>query len=214
MKTLLFDLDGTLIDSQEGITKSVRYALQSIGIQERDDAKLLRFIGPLLLYSFRKEYGVDERMAEQLAAKYRERYNVKGAYECKLYPNVKEVLQRLHQEGYLIGLASSKPEIFCRKILEYHGLNSYFEYITGSDIEGKRKDKADVIRVAMERFGANLANTVLIGDTRFDVQGAKKVGIKCYGVTYGFGTREELEENGAEVILDSLTELEVYLEGK
>lgn len=211
MKTLLFDLDGTLIDSQEGITKSVRYALQSIGIQEQDDAKLRRFIGPPLLYSFQKEYGFDEKLAEQLAAKYRERYNVKGAYECKLYPEVEVVLDRLYEKGYSLGLASSKPEIFCKKILDYHGISDCFAYITGSDIEGKRKDKADVIRAAMERASANIQDTVLIGDTRFDVQGAKQTGITCYGVTYGFGTRKELEENGADAVFDSLPELEVYL---
>ena len=205
---ILFDLDGTIIDSQEGIMKCIRYAMEAIGKEEPDDAKLRRFIGPPLDYSFREFYGFDEETIDFLVEKYRERYKPIGAFECKLYPGVKETLTRLKEAGYEIGLSSSKPEVFCKKILEFHQIADLFSYVTGSDLEGERDTKAKVILESLHRFSAQKEEAVLIGDTRFDVEGAKEAGVPCIGITYGFGTREQLEQAGAEVVLDTLKEVE------
>ncbi|MGN0483327.1 MAG: HAD hydrolase-like protein [Lachnospiraceae bacterium] len=210
-RVILFDLDGTIIDSQEGIMNCIRYALEAIGKEEPDDAKLRRFIGPPLDYSFREFYGFDEETIDFLVKKYRERYNPIGAFECKLYPEVKESLTRLKQAGYAIGLASSKPEVFCKKILDYHQITDLFSVITGSDFEGGRNTKAKVLIESLHRFSAKKEEAVLIGDTRFDAEGAKEAGVSCIGITYGFGTREEMLSAGADKVFDSLKEVEAYL---
>ena len=213
MKVILFDLDGTIINSQEGITNSVRYALREIcGKEEPDIEKLKRFIGPPLEYSFQKEYGYDNETIQKLVEKYRERYSVKGAYESELYPEVMEMLPVFREKGYRLGIASSKPEEFCKKILQYLKADHYFEHITGSDMEGRRNTKAAVLKESLERFQINKEDAILIGDTRFDAEGAALVDMKCIGITYGFGCRKEMEAAKA-VVLDTLKEAEVYLAG-
>lgn len=213
-KTILFDLDGTIIDSQEGITNSVKYALASIGKEESDMDKLRRFIGPPLDYSFKNEYGVDDDTARALIVKYRERYEPIGAYESKLYPTVKENLKALKDKGYRLGIASSKPEIFCKKILDYLEVSSYFDHITGAGDGEERNTKAKVVLAAIDRFNTTREDTVLIGDTRFDVAGAREAGVPCIGITYGFGSREELEGEGAAEVLDTLEEVVRYIDGE
>lgn len=212
-KVILFDLDGTIIDSQEGVTKCVQYALAHFGIQEEDLGKLRIFIGPPLRGQFRKVYGFTPEQAEEAVRVYRERYVRKGMYECSLYPYVREILTHLRQKGYLLALASSKNESACIGILKHFGIDACFDLIGGATDDGRISEKADVLKMVTERMGyPDVKDYILIGDTRFDVLGANAVGMDCIGVTYGFGTREELKEAGAQAIFASLQEVETYFE--
>lgn len=212
-KAILFDLDGTVIDSEEGVTKCVQYALLHFGIREPDLKALRVFIGPPLRGQFMKLYGLTPEQAEEAVMKYRERYTVAGMYESKLYPYVKEILAHLKEQGYLLALASSKNESACISILKHFGIDGYFDLIGGATDDGKISEKADVLSMVIKRLGLQGAeDCVLIGDTRFDALGAKAVHMDCIGVTYGFGTREELEEAGAAFVFDTLKEVEAYFE--
>lgn len=215
MKAILFDLDGTIINSEEGITKCVQYALRAKGIEEPDLKKLLCFIGPPLEPSFREHYGMTEEEAWESVVKYRERFDVKGIFECCLYDGVKETIISLKEKGYVLALASSKPETACRRIIEHFGLTPYFDEIVGATLDGSIGTKEEVL----EELGRRMAHMqiakdemCLIGDTKYDAAGAKLFGIRCIGVSYGFGTREDMLAAGAEVVFDCIEEVERYIE--
>jgi len=213
MKVVLFDLDGTIINSQAGVTNCVKYALESTGITEVDMTILRKFIGPPLLNSFQKYYGFSEEKADELVKKYRERYQKTGIFECELYTDVESTLKNLKQKGYVIGLASSKPEEFCKQILEYFHIDTYFDEVVGAQLNGPRNEKADVLKEALERLKViNLSQVTLVGDTKFDAIGAKQAGISCIGVSYGFGNRSELIENEVVALVDSMKEVDDYFE--
>lgn len=214
MKKVLFDLDGTLINSQEGITKGVQYALREyLGIDEPDLESLRCFIGPPLALMFDRKYHVPAEKIEPTVAKYREYYDAVGMNQCELYPGVAETLERLHQKGYVLGLASSKPEVSCVQILKNKGIDGYFDYIVGASMGPERREKVLVLEEAFRRMGVKeRSEVVLIGDTKYDAVGAVKAGIDCIGVTYGFGTREELLAAGAVQVFDTLEEVEAYLD--
>lgn len=214
MKKVLFDLDGTLINSQEGITKGVQYALrESLGIDEPDLESLRCFIGPPLALMFDQKYHVPAEKIEPAVAKYREYYDAIGMNQCELYPGVIEALEHLCQKGYVLGLASSKPEISCEQILKNKGIAGYFDYIVGASMGPERREKVLVLEEAFRRMGVSeRSEVVLIGDTKYDAVGAVKAGIDCIGVTYGFGTREELFAAGAVQVFDTLEEVEAYLD--
>ena len=141
MNTILFDLDGTLIDSSEGIIKSVLYTLDFYGIEETDTTKLYQFIGPPLSESFEKFYGFSNKKAYDAVQKYRERYNKTGIFECKLYPGVEKCIRTLKEQGYRIGMASSKPEVSCKRILEHFGILPLFDDVVGATFDGRRDKK-------------------------------------------------------------------------
>ncbi|NLK76377.1 MAG: HAD hydrolase-like protein [Clostridiales bacterium] len=210
---ILFDLDGTLLNTEEGISKCVRYALEKFGIQEENQKKIRRFIGPPLFDSFQREYGFSEEDSWKAVAYYRERYDDIGVWECKLYPQVEETLQKLSEQGYRIGVASSKPEKFCPLLMKHFGIDKYFEVIGGATSDGKAGSKAAVLEDVLKRFGVTDKNeVVLIGDTRYDALGAKEVGIDCIGITYGFEQdMDSMREAGAH-ICDTLEEVMAYLE--
>lgn len=213
MKKLLFDLDGTLVNSQRGITKGVQYALREyLGIDEPDLQSLCCFIGPPLALMFEQKYHVPPEKIEPTVAKYREYYDSVGKLECELYPGIRELLRRLNGKGYVLGVASSKPEHNCVEILKNQGVASYFDYIVGASIGPERREKALVLKEAFRRMKVDdLSEIVLIGDTKYDAIGAVKSGIACIGVTYGFGTREELLAAGAVEVFDTPEEVEAYL---
>lgn len=215
MKKVLFDLDGTLINSQEGITKSVQYALREyLGIDEPNLESLRCFIGPPLALMFDQKYHVPAEKIEPTVAKYREYYDSIGMNQCELYPGVKETLEHMKKKGYVIGLASSKPERNCVQILKNKGVADDFDYIVGASIGPERREKVLVLEEAFRRMDVkDRSEVILIGDTKYDAVGAKKAGIDCVGVTYGFGTREELLEAGAAAVFDTLEEVEAYLDG-
>lgn len=213
---LLFDLDGTLTASGEGITKSVQYALKKMGKGElgQNLEALQVFIGPPLLKQFMAFGGWSEAEAEQAVKYYRERYAVTGIFENHPYPGIDKLLKKLKEKGYILCVASSKPDSMVHIVLEHFNLNSYFDVILGSDINKPKMTKAEVIEQVLGelRYESKKEKVVMIGDRSHDAEGAKQVGIACIGVTYGYGTREELLEAGAGEIAETVEEIEEILE--
>lgn len=213
-KNILLDLDGTLTDPAEGITKSIAYALESMGILVEDLNDLKRFIGPPLKDTFIIEYGFDESAAFQAVSKYRERFAAVGLYENQLFEGIPSLLESLKLEGYDLFLATSKPEVFAIKILQHFQLDSFFSFIGGAALDESRPSKGHVIDYVMKESNLTLVEKcVMIGDREHDVLGAKRFNMSSVGVLYGFGDREELEQAGADYIVDSIPELERLLMG-
>lgn len=214
-KYFLFDLDGTLTDPKVGITTCVQYALHSFGIEEPDLDKLEPFIGPPLKDSFMEFYGMDEEQAQAAVKKYRERFNDKGLYENEIYPGIAPMLQMLSEKGFRLAVASSKPTVFVEKILEHFGIRQYFKVVVGSELDGSRTSKDQVVMEALRQlFGAKpilYHEVYMIGDRRFDVEGARAMKVESVGVTYGYGGMEELREAHADYIVESVEELREFL---
>ena len=214
MKAILFDLDGTLIDSSEGITKSTQYALAHYGIIENDLSKFYKFIGPPLVASFKKYYDFPEEQAVEAVAVYRERYNKIGLFECSLYPGVRECIEKLKAQGYLIGMASSKPEVSCRRILEHFGILELFDDVVGATFDGRIDTKEEVLNEVMRRWSDVPKDEMcLIGDTMFDVEGANQIGIRTVAVTFGFGNVQEMVEAGAVAVCEDMAKLPEIVAG-
>ena len=206
---ILFDLDGTLTDPKPGITGCVQYALHEMGIEEPDLDKLEVFIGPPLAESFMEFYGMERRLADRAVEKYRERFAVTGIYENELYPGMKEMLAALKEAGCHLAVASSKPEPFVKRILEHFEIARYFDVAVGSGLDGSLAQKEDVVREALRRLGekARMPDTVMVGDRKYDVTGARALGLRCIGVSFGYAQPGELEEAGAWRIADDVEEL-------
>ncbi len=203
---LLFDLDGTIVDSEEGITRSVEYALAKYGIEAADRKELRGFIGPPLVESFMRFYGFSEEKAGEATDFYRERYAVLGVHENRLYPGIRELLTELRGMGIKIALATSKPEIFARMVIADMELTELFDFIAGTQLDDAagrknnyRTKKEDVIAYALSELGAKDPSRVLmVGDRKHDVIGAKINGIDSAYVLWGFGSEAEAEEEGAD----------------
>ena len=209
---ILFDLDGTLTDSREGITKSVQYALDKLWIHEDDLTKLEQFIGPPLHEQFMAAYGLDDADAHMAVAAYRERFSVIGWKENILFEEVPQLLSDLKKAGRIVAIASSKPRIFVDKILEYFHVDQYFDVVSGASLDGVVSTKSQVVQQAIAELNIlALSEVVLVGDRLHDVEGAHQNGVACIGVTFGFGGREELETAGADVIAESFGELKQLL---
>ena len=210
--TILFDLDGTLTDSQEGIINSITNALDHFGIRE-DRAGLVAFVGPPLDESFRLRYGFGEEQIAVGIEKFREYFNVRGWLENAPYPGVADLLAQLRAAGKRLLVATSKPENMAVQVLEHFDLARYFDCICGAppdNQEGARK--ACVIRDALRRAEVeDLSSAVMVGDRRHDVEGAREAGLRTVGVLYGYGGREELEKAGAAYIAADLDQLRALL---
>ena len=204
-KAVLFDLDGTLTDSGEGIMKSVQYALDKIGRPEPDLEKLRVFVGPPLLEQFMDFAGVDRETAEMAVRYYRERFAPVGIFENSVYPGTEAMLDSLKTRGYLLAVASSKPDVFVRQVLDHFGLTGYFDVIVGSEMNGARTQKSEVVEEAISLLGLSdrREEVIMVGDKSHDVIGAASCGIKCIAVSYGYGTMEELEGASPLCIVDS-----------
>lgn len=210
-KYIFFDLDGTLTDSKEGIVKSAQYALHSLGIDEPDLTKLEVFLGPPLTTSFEEFYHFDEKTVEKAVKKYRERYSVTGIFENKDYDGIKQLLSHLQERGYKLVVATSKPETFAKKILVKYDLDKYFITCSGSGLYMEKETKADIINKALKRLNiTNKSEVIMIGDRKHDVIGAKECGIKVIGVKYGYSKGNELEEAGADFIVNTIEDLDKF----
>jgi phosphoglycolate phosphatase len=207
-EVILFDLDGTLTDPKAGITKSVAYALDSFGIKTDDLDDLCCFIGPPLKDSFMKFHAFNEVDAIVAIEKYREYFKDTGLFENELYDGIDSMLQRLSAAGRELIVATSKPKIFADRILEHFNIAQYFTLVCGSELDGTRTKKSEVIQYALEKAGiTDLSKAIMVGDREHDVIGANEVGIDCIGVLYGYGCREEFEKAGAALIVESVEEL-------
>lgn len=209
-KTILFDLDGTLTDSEPGIVNSVRYALRSFGM-EAEPATLRSFIGPPLYDSFRGTMGMSDADAKRAVDTYRVYFRDKGIFENAPYPGVPEMLEALCAAGRRLIVATSKPEVFAKRIAEHFGFAGALEGVYGADMEGKRSSKIDVIRYAMRERGIAPSSAVMVGDRKYDITGAREAGLADIGVLYGYGSREELVEAGATRLAASVADLREML---
>lgn len=210
---LLFDLDGTLFNTKPGIVNCVQYALAHYGIHENNPDNLEKFIGPPLHQSFQMFYDFDEEKSTQAASKYRERYKNEGIFECTPYDGIKDMLKDLKLKGKILGVATSKPEIFAKRILDRFEFSQYFNHITGSLLDNTRSKKTDVIEEVLSCLGASgkRENVLMIGDREHDIIGAKETGLSSVGVYYGFAKAGELEAAGADHIVDTVSELHSLL---
>lgn len=205
---LLFDLDGTLTDPAIGITNSVRYALKKYGIEVGDRSELYKFIGPPLWDSFEKYCGFSRAEAQNAVEFYREYFREKGMFENLVYNGIEDLLGLLKANGKILIVATSKPEVFAKQILEHFDIAKYFTYIAGSNLDGTRVKKGEVIRYALESCKVgDLSKAVMIGDREHDIIGAKEAGIDSIGVLFGYGDRNELEKAGADFIADTVADI-------
>lgn len=211
-KYIFFDLDGTLTDPGIGITNSVAYALDKYNIKVEDKKKLNIFIGPPLQDSFKMFYGFDDEKAMEAVEYYREYFKDKGLYENEVYPNIYELLEELKRRNKKLVVATSKPEVFTHKILDYFNLSKYFDFVAGATLDGSRSKKADIIRYAIE--GLNIENkndVIMIGDRKHDIIGANQNNIDSIGVLYGYGSIEELKDAKATYIAKEVLDILNYL---
>lgn len=211
---LLFDLDGTLTNPEEGITKSFAYALEKLGLPVGSRAELRKVIGPPLVQSFEEFYGITGERAEEGVKWYRERYSAIGWKENVVYDGIPEMLDELQKKGYRMILATSKPERFAKKIMEMFDFAKYFTMLCGADdYLAVRRTKEEVIRYALAQNQITDVNGVLmVGDRKYDVAGAAALGIKTIGVLFGFGDEAELLQAGAICLVKTPDELVNYLE--
>lgn len=208
MNYIFLDLDGTITNPAEGITKCFEYALNHFGIEVESRAQLEKFIGPPLRKSFMEGFGFEEEQAIEAVAKYRERFGPIGMFENEVYPGMEQALQSLKEAGKVLIVATSKPEHMAKKILAHFNLDGYFDDICGSCDDSNRNEKDEVIRYALEKHGiTDLDDVLMVGDRKFDVIGAAKCDLKCMGVLYGFGDREELESAGAAYIAETVEDM-------
>ena len=212
LKCALFDLDGTLTDSMPGITACARYALDKFGIHPNTQEELYPYIGPPLLYSFMNFHRLSREQAEQAVVYYRERYADVGWRENRVFDGISELLGSLQEKGVCLIVATSKPEVYTRRILDHFGLTQYFSFVSGSTLDGTRSEKADVIAYAMQQYSEiNRENTLMIGDRKYDVEGAHSHGLPAVGVLFGYGDRAEMEAAGADYVVEDVAELRKLL---
>lgn len=210
--TILFDLDGTLIEPAEGITNSVAYALSKFGITVSDKHELYKFIGPPLVPAFMKYYGFDEEKAKQAVKYYRECFRSTGIYENELYPGIKELLKTLKENGKTVAIATCKPDVFAHEILKYHNITEYFDFVGGAAWDYSRTTKAEVIAYTLQNFGVtDKSGVIMVGDRENDVTGAKQNDIDSVGVLYGYGSLDELRSAGATYIAKTVEDILKYV---
>lgn len=211
---IFFDVDGTLTDPSEGITRSAQYALAKMGIEEPDLQKLWPFIGPPLKESFKEFYGFSEEKAMEGVRIYREYFRKTGLYQNRLLDGVPKLLAHLREQGRVLAVASSKAEPFLMATLEMFHIADCFDYICGGTLDNTRITKAQVIGELLQRMQLSReerSKILMVGDRKHDVEGAAAFGIPCVGLSLGFAEEGELEKAGAIAVVDSMEELEDFI---
>lgn len=207
-RPLLFDLDGTLTDPREGIVGSIRHALEALGVASPSDARLERCIGPPLATAFSELLETrDQAAIDRAVTLYRERFGEHGLYENVVYPGIDESLAALRRAGHPLFVVSSKPRVYVERIVEHFALRAHFEGLYGSELDGTRSDKVELIAWVLEVEGFGHAAPIMVGDRHHDVIGARRNGLTAVGVGWGYGSRDELGRAGADVVLDHPREL-------
>jgi phosphoglycolate phosphatase len=203
---VLFDLDGTLTDPRDGIVACIKHGLASLGEPSPSDMELERYIGPPLHETFTKLLRGDGRVDAAVKA-YRERFSAVGMFENVVYPGIPEVLESLGARGAELYVATSKPQVFAERILDHYGLSRHFKAVFGSELNGARSNKGELIGHLLMVAGLSAADTVMVGDREHDVHGARRNGVSAVGVLWGYGSREELAAAGAEQIFEQPSDL-------
>ncbi|WP_088042408.1 HAD family hydrolase [Bacillus sp. EAC] len=210
---ILFDLDGTLTDPKVGIVNSIKYALHKMKKPGLIELDLLKFIGPPIQHSFANICHMNEEEVQQAVHYYREYFSKNGMMENKLYDGIRELLNALHKEGKKLLVATSKPTVFAVQIVNYFQLENYFIEVVGSELDGTRIDKKDIIEYIFQKYAFfPKQNAVMIGDRSHDIIGAKKMNVHSIGVEYGYGSKEELVNAGADYIAKSVSHLNMLLQ--
>lgn len=206
---VIFDFDGTVVDTGEGILKSLQYSFEQMGHEVPDLFDLKKFIGPPIHYSYVTFYGIAEAEVEQYIKKYRERYRKIGIYECFIYDGVLETIKALKKNGVKIGIASSKPISLIYDVMDYLKITEYFDAVVGTQFDdSNHPGKTDLVLESMQKLSdTDKKRTLMVGDRYFDIDGATGAGVDSVGVTYGYGSREEFMEHGATYIIDNAKEL-------
>ncbi len=207
MAVVLFDLDGTLTDPKEGITKSVRHGLARVGVDAPDLDALVAYIGPPLQDSLMSIGGLSEADAAEALIGYREYFADRGLFENVPYDGAADLLAGLTADGWRLAVATSKPTVFAERILDHFGLREPFEVVAGAELDGSRRHKHDIIVHALDQLGCSSDGCVMIGDREHDVLGARRAGMASIGVLWGYGTREELEAAGADRVVATFSQL-------
>lgn len=207
LKSILFDLDGTLTDPKEGITKCVEHALNQFGIEVEHPDVLIPYIGPPLFDSFIEIQGFTADNALKAVEFYRERFRTVGMFENRVIPGIPELLEELRTVGYNLYVATSKPTVFAEEILKFYGLDGYFKHTVGSNLDGTRSRKQEVIRYVLDHNAISAENALMIGDREHDIIGAKGCGVTSIGVTFGYGSEAELVHAGADYIAHEVREV-------
>lgn len=205
---LLFDLDGTLTDPAPGFLASLRYAMEELGIAHRPDEELVRFIGPPLRNTMGEILGTEDRdLIEEGVRLYRERLDNGGKFEATVFEGITAVLEHFESRGHDLFVCTGKPECVATEIVEHFGLSRYFQKVYGAKLDGRHCDKADLIRHIWDEEQIPHPDGIMIGDTAFDMKGAKANQLHAIGVRWGFGQDEDLLAGGADQLLDDITEL-------
>lgn len=210
-KYILFDLDGTLIRSHPGIFSCIRHALSVMGRPQPTEEELRKCVGPSLVYSFSNFFGMSQADAERATAIYREQYAKTGVYENHPFEGVQETLKGLQEHGYILALATSKPQVFADVITQRFGLNEYLTVRVGCGLDGSLPTKASVIAEAVKRLGAEKADCLMIGDRRQDAMGAKEVGVDCALLKLGYAEEGEIEECEPAFVFNDFADLSAFL---
>jgi len=209
-KTVIFDLDGTLSESGEGIMRCVQHALRHFGIEVTDEDELRQFIGPPPIELFRRKYGMSPEQADEAMEVFRTRFRAKGIYENKPYPGTTELLEKLKAAGVALAVATSKPQPFMENIVERYGWRNLFDMVAGSEFDGTRGSKTEVLAYVVEKLGIPADKkrwVAMVGDRKYDMLAAKSCGVTAVGVRYGYADPGELEAAGADVIADTVPQL-------
>jgi phosphoglycolate phosphatase len=210
--TILFDLDGTLTDSHDGITRCVSYALDRLGYPPLSSSVLRTFIGPPLHGSFIQHCGMDEIQAKEAVAVFRERFGTIGMFENAVYPGIHDLLARLYEAGATMAVATSKAAIYAKQILEYFALAPYFRAIVGSELDGRRTDKSEIIAEVLASLPTVVSEKcIMVGDREHDILGARSHGLPAIAVTYGYGSLDELTTAHPLYMATSVSELAALL---
>lgn len=201
-KSVLFDFDGTIFDTGDGVMRSVQYALEKMGIYEDMD-NLRDFMGPPLVSMFMEKYQFSTEQADQAVDFFRERYTPVGWKECKPYEGIIDVVKRIRDSGIEVLIATSKPTHFAKDILKMYQMEDLFDFVSGAELNGDRTTKQEVIQAALNASEFDVSDMVYVGDRKYDVVGAHHFHIPCIGVKYGFSSENELEEYNCDYIVDT-----------
>ena len=211
MKNLLFDLDGTIIEPQEGILNSISHAADLMGVAVPSDEELYQFIGPPIMDSFQDKLVLTYEEALEAVGYFRDYYANTGIHQNDLFPDVAQLLQQLNDNGHTLFVATSKPTVFAKEILKKHRLDHLFVEIVGSNLDNSRSDKTEIIDYILQKYHLDVSNTLMIGDTKFDIVGAKNHQMLSVGVTYGHG---DFKDHQPDFIVDSCQELNVLIKSE
>lgn len=210
-EAVMFDLDGTLTDPVKGITNSYIYALEKLGLHEEEPGSISKYMGSSLHLYFAEKHNIPDSKLEEVVKLYREYFSMRGMYENKVYEGIPDLLKKLNARSIDIFLVSSKPTVYAKEILKHFNLLSHFKNIYGSELTVQNTGKDILINQTIKGENLHYSNTIMVGDRKYDVLGAKANGIKSAAVTYGYGTLRELEDCNPDYIINSVQELEVLL---